>query len=351
MSDIQISVVMGVRNEADYIGDLLGDILAQNLPRDQFELIIADGESDDGTDEIIAQWIASHPDIQATLMPNPKRWQYPGVNMCIRQARGRAILVLDGHARIPSNFLSNNLAALESTGAGVVGGFWHTQGADSIWGKAIEGALSSWFGVGSARFRIAGRPGPVDVVPYGCFRREVFERVGLYREELGSNADLDIFQRVHEAGFMVYLDRNIRATYFARPNLRSLARQMFRNGRWFVAHLKATRPRHLAPLIFLLSLIGLPLLSLAWPPLIWAWVAMIGTYLAIAATTATRIATNMRSLASGTVAALVFPVMHISYGLGWLVGFVSPDVWRARRPSYKLPPQLNDTSAMSRLPP
>ncbi len=155
MSNVQISVVMGVRNEAGHIEELLADIAAQNLPKDQFEVIIADGESDDGTDDIIAHWMAEHPEIQAQLLHNSKRWQYPGVNMCIRQAQGKAMLVLDGHARIPVDFLSNNLEVLEKSGAGVVGGFWDTQGADSTWGKAIEGALSSWFGVGSARFRNA----------------------------------------------------------------------------------------------------------------------------------------------------------------------------------------------------
>jgi len=350
MSDVQISVVMGVRNEADHIEELLADIIVQDLSNGQFELIIADGESDDGTDDIIARWMADHPKIRAKLIHNAKRWQYPGVNMCIRHAQGEAILVLDGHARIPPDFLSNNLEALESSGAGVVGGFWNTRGAGSVWGKAIEGALSSWFGVGSARFRIEGEPGPVDVVPFGCFRREVFERVGLYREELGSNADLDIFQRVRQAGFMVYLDTSIQATYFARPNLQSLARQMFRNGRWFPAHLKATRPRHLAPLVFVLGMIGLPLLSLACLPLIWVWVAMVGCYVVASAVTAVRIGTNLKSVAIGARAAVVFPAMHIAYGLGWLVGFVSPDVWQARCRSHKSPPQLNATPTMTSLP-
>jgi len=344
MSNVQISVVMGVRNEAGHIEELLGDIAAQNLPKDQFEVIIADGESDDGTDDIIAHWMAEHPEIQAQLLHNSKRWQYPGVNMCIRQAQGKAMLVLDGHARIPADFLSNNLEVLEKSGAGVVGGFWDTQGADSTWGKAIEGALSSWFGVGSARFRIEGEPGPVDVVPFGCFRREVFERVGLYREALGSNADLDIFQRVHQAGFTVYLDSSIRATYFARPNLQSLARQMFRNGRWFPAHLKATRPRHLAPLVFVLGLIGLPPLSLAWAPLIWVWGAMVGSYAVL------RIGARLRNLDSGVRAAVVFPVMHLSYGLGWLAGFVSPDVWQARYKGHAAPPQLKASPTMTSLP-
>ena len=341
MSDVQISVVMGIRNEAGYIVELLGDILAQDLSRDQSELIIADGESSDGTDEIIEQWIERHPDVQATLLHNPKRWQYPGVNMCIRHARGNAVLVLDGHARVPVDFLANNLEALGSSGAGVVGGFWNTRGANSVWGKAIEGALSSWFGVGSAQFRIEGASGPVDVVPFGCFQREVFERVGLYREELGSNADLDIFQRVRQAGFVVYLDPDIVTTYFARPSLRSLARQMFRNGRWFLAHLKATRPRHLAPLLLVLGLVGLPVVALLWPAAIWIWGGMIAAYTLAGLYSAMRMGDRSRNIKIALAVLIVFPVMHISYGVGWLAGLFSRDVWSARVGADARPPQLS----------
>ena len=340
MCDVQISVVMGVRNEAQHIANVLDDIAAQDLSQHTLELIVADGESADGSKQMVANWIEGQTDISACLIHNPKRWQYPGVNCCIRKAQGEIILVLDGHARIPPDFLRKNLDVMDATGADVVGGLWETRGSDSIWGRAVEGALSTWFGVGGARFRIGAEAGPSDVVPFGCFRRTVFEKVGLYREELGSNADLELFQRVREAGMTIYLDPSIRSIYFARPSLRSLAWQMFRNGRWCPAHLSAVRARHLAPLLFLLACIGLPIAAMAWTPLWGVWVAMIGTYVVVSAITATRIGTNLRSVASGAAAALVFPAVHISYGLGWLVGVFSPDVRKARIRARHAPPSL-----------
>mgnify|MGYP001358316240 CR=1 FL=1 len=47
-----ITVVVPARNERRFIGDTLGQLLAQDYPREQLEILVCDGMSDDGTREI-----------------------------------------------------------------------------------------------------------------------------------------------------------------------------------------------------------------------------------------------------------------------------------------------------------
>jgi len=325
---------MAVRNEAAYIGPVLDDVSRQDLPQEEFELIIADGESGDGTWELLRRWAGDHRSLDVALLQNPNRWQYPGVNLAIRRARGRAMLILDGHCRLPDDFLRRNLEALRASGADVVGGLCETKGSPELLGSAIEAALSHPFGVGGSRFRIGAKAGRADVVPFGCFRREVFERIGLYREELGSNADLELFERVRRAGKKVHLDPAIRSTYLARGDLVALARQMFRNGRWFPAHLRAARSRHLAPAVLVVSLVGLPIVGAAWPAALWAWGGVVAAYGLGSLIASAHLAVKHKRPGLVLSGPIVFSAMHLPYGLGWLAGFLSPDVlkaWMARR--------------------
>ena len=197
-------------------------------------------------------------------------------------------------------------------------------------GTALSAAQRTRIGAGGAAFRIGGRARYVDAVPFPSVRREVFEQVGLFGRKLVRNADTEFFARARRAGVRIWFDPAIRSTYFVRPTLSTTAIQQFRNRYWFPAMLRAPRPRHLIPLGFVLALIGLPLLAWLWAPF-WMWVlaATLCAYTTVVAGTALTVQYDGLTVAGRLLLAVVIPVMHISYGLGWLTGFLSPRIWSA----------------------
>lgn len=337
---MKLSVLIAVRDEAEFLLDLLGDLEAQEGTGTPIEVLIGDGESDDGTAELARAW-CEKTKLDARFLSNPARLQYPGINALVAEATGDAMLLLDGHSRIASDYLRRVLDNLRADHGEIVGGVMRSVGRPGTTGAALAAAQAARLGAGGAAFRTARRPGLVHSVCFPAIRRGVFEKVGLFRGEILRNADTEFYARVHAAGFRVWLDPEIRSMYFVRATIGGTAAQQFANGRWFPALWRAARPRHLVPLGFVLALVGLPLCALLVTPLAWWCFAAMLTGYAIAVG-ATALAAKEEGLgAAGRARMLVvLPVMHVSYGLGWLAGLVSPAVWRAARRASEPPPQL-----------
>lgn len=321
-----VSIVVPCRNEATYIRGLLDSLLATSYPRDQLEVLIVDGMSDDGTRDVIAEYARRHPWIR--LLDNPKRTTPCALNLGICRARGTVILRMDAHAHYPPNYVADLVAWLERTGADNVGGACVTlPGAATVTARAIAAALAHPFGIGDARFRLGtSHLREVDTVPFGCFRREVFERVGVFDEELVRNQDDEFNFRLLRAGGRVLLVPGVVSYYYARRSLRQLARMFYHYG--FFKPLVALKVRRImtlrqiVPAAFVLSV---ALTALAAP-----WIAaartlavlILGSYLALDGTCALAIA-RRHGARVGLAAAFVLPVLHLSYGAGFLRGLAA----------------------------
>jgi succinoglycan biosynthesis protein ExoA len=337
---MKLSVLLAVRNEAEFLPDLLSDLDVQEDPGCEIEVLLGDGESDDGTAEIARTWCAQT-NLPARVLVNPARRQYPGVNALIGAAGGDAMLLLDGHCRIAPDFLLRVAANLREERAEIVGGVMASVGRSGTIGSALAAAQSTRLGAGGAAFRIATQAGFVHSVCFPAIRRHVFEKVGLFQVELLRNADTEFYDRVGKAGFRVWLDPSIRSSYLVRATIGSTAAQQFANGLWFPALWRAARPRHLVPLVFVLALIGLPLIALLITPIAgWFLAAMLGVYLL--AITGTALVAKQEGLdrAGRARMLVVLPVMHLSYGVGWLAGIFHPTVWRGARATSRPPPSL-----------
>lgn len=214
-----VSIVVPCRNETEYIRPLLDSILANTYPRDRLEVLIVDGMSDDGTRAVIAEYVARHPVIR--LLDNPKRITPCALNLGISRARGTIIVRMDAHASYPPNYVADLVDWLERTGADNVGGAWVTlPGGDTATARAIAAALSHPFGIGNARYRLGTTElREVDTVPFGCFRRDVFDRVGLFDEELVRNQDDEFNFRLLRAGGRILLVPGVVSHYYARRTL------------------------------------------------------------------------------------------------------------------------------------
>lgn len=318
-----VSIILPCFNEASFIRGVLADIAAQSYPADRIETWIVDGMSTDGTPEIVREWSASHPEVH--LLDNPDRFVPQAMNKGIRASGGEVILRMDAHASFPPDYVEKLVRGLEETGADNVGGIWITRSrSDGATARAIAAVLSHPLGVGNALFRIgAGQPTEADTVPFGCYRREVFDRYGYYDERLIRNQDIELNKRIRANGGRIMLLPEVWCTYFARDTYRALANNNYQNGLWVVRTARFTQQfsslslRHFGPLFFVLYLMAAMLLSFCG---LWiAWIPF-AFYLLLTGLAAFRIAAQERSVSLFFPAWVAFFVLHLSYGLGSLKG-------------------------------
>ena len=328
-----LTIVIPMRNEEAYVGRCLDSILPQVRGGDDVEVLLVDGQSTDCTREIAQAYADRDPRVR--VIDNPGRIVPTAMNLAIREARGDVIMRLDCHAEYADDYVDACLRVLARTGADNVGGYMATRpGSDTPVGRAIAAATSSVFGVGGSRFRVGGgEETEVDTVPFGCFRREVFDKVGPFDERLVRNQDIEMNTRIRRHGGRIVISPEIRLTYYTRSTYAGLRQQAFYNGLWnpYTLYLLGggIRPRHLVPMLFVLSLPALAALGLVW----WGFWAVLaaeaGLYLAASLVMAWRAA--RRGDASTLRVMAAFWQLHVAYGVGSLWGLVTAPLKLRRR--------------------
>jgi glycosyltransferase involved in cell wall biosynthesis len=330
----RLTVILPCRNEARYIGPCLDSILAGAYPRDRLEILVVDGNSSDGTRAVIRDYAARHP--QVRLLDNPHRIVPTALNIGIRRATGDVIARMDAHVIYPPEYLPRLVAALEESGADNVGGCVITLPADgTATAQAIAIALAHPFGVGNSHFRIGAREArSVDTVPFGCFRRELFATLGMFDEDLVRNQDDEFNYRIISRGGRIRLQPDIVCYYYARGSLAQLARMFYQYGAFkpLVARKvgRIMTLRQLIPAGFVTTLLGAAIAGAFWRP---AWLVAMGLTALYAAAILVCAARVWRSHGTrcATALALAFPVLHFSYGLGFLRGLRDGLLGRPRR--------------------
>lgn len=336
-NSIVISVIIPCRNESQFIGKCIDSILLNDYPKENIEVLVVDGMSEDGTREILNQFIKQHPFIR--ILDNPRRITPVAMNIGIKHAHGKVIVRMDAHTVYPSQFISTAVEYLDRTGAEVVGGPVITKpGADTLVAKSIALATSHPFGVGNSMFRTFAIEGYVDTVPFGAYRRDVFDKVGLFNERLVRNQDNELSSRILRAGGKIYLTSKLVANYYNQASLGGLLKQAFRTGMWNAVTLSinptAFRWRHFIPFIFVTALVSLAVLSvfLYWiQPL---FMALVGLYCFVNAASSIQIAVR-EGLKFVLILPIVFFLYHVCYGLGTWYGLLKMAVTGWEFDSYK----------------
>ena len=318
-----VSVVLPAYNEEKYIKSCIESLIRQTYPRDKMEWIIVDGNSTDKTRDIINEYIDEYPII---LLINEKRKTPISLNMGIKASKGQFIIRFDAHATFPLDYIEKCVNCLLTTGADNVGGWVETK-AEGFIGEAIAKMLSSKFGVGGSSFRTEKKSAYVDTVPFGAFRREVFDRIGLFNEELLRSEDNDINARIVEGGGKVFISEEINSTYYCRDSIPAVLKQGLQNGnalfRTMRINPKAMRIRHFIPFLFLLSVVALPLLGLfnsAFKIIFFAEMAcyfVLDIYYSFFTTDRIK----------GLVTFWLFPMFHICYGIGSALGLLNIEMY------------------------
>ncbi len=321
MQENLISIVMPVFNEERYIKACLDSLLEQDYPKEKMEWLFVDGGSTDKTKAILETYQKEYPAL-IFVLDNPNKTVPYAMNIGIRASRGKYMIRLDAHAEYAKDYISKCAHYLDTTDADNVGGGAETKSRGKV-GEAIALMLSSKFGVGNSEFRTGGAGGYVDTVPFGAFRREVFSNYGGYDERLTRNQDNEMNFRIRKNGGKIYLAPDIHLAYYCRDTVSGIAKMARTNGRWNVITMKmcpgSMGLRHFVPLLMVLSLLALGLGSLFWAPARWLLVTEALLYLALdvlfSGKQAKKASQFFRLL-------YLFPLFHISYGLGSLRGLL-----------------------------
>jgi glycosyltransferase involved in cell wall biosynthesis len=319
----RVSIVIPCRNEAGYIERCLDSILATDYPQDRLEILVCDGRSDDGTREILARYRSGRASV--ILLDNPQGTTPSALNAGIAAATGDIVVRMDAHVLYPPDYIRRLVQGLEESGADNVGGVLQTEPAeDTAVAKAIAVAMSHQFGVGNSHFRVGvSAPREVDTVPFGCFRRELFARVGLFDEELIRNQDDEFNLRLITRGGRVRLLPDVTCRYFARRTLAQLFLMYYQYGYFkpLVARKvgRVMTVRQLVPALLVASVATFASLSL-WLPAARGWlfllVSLYGSLVVVFALSAL----PRHGLPCAIALPVVFPTLHFSYGIGFLVG-------------------------------
>ena len=327
-----VSIIVPCRNESRGILRFIESVLTQDLSDLDCELIIADGMSDDDTREVLEHMLRHNAAVlPVKVIDNPGRIVSTGLNAAIRAARGEVIIRMDAHTEYAPDYIQCCVRVLQETGADNVGGPWQARGRGIV-GTGIAAAFRSQFCVGRGRAHDSLYEGPLDTVYLGCWRRSLFDRVGLFDPALVRNQDDEFNLRLTRASGRVWQSPRIVSRYQPRNSLRKLFQQYFQYGFWKVAVIRKHRLpaswRHVVPGIFVLANLVLPLAAFASfkfgaANLAWCstalWISEVLAYAmaSLAASVRTASREGWRLL---PILPVVFLTYHISYGAGFLIG-------------------------------
>ncbi len=328
-----ISVCVVARNEEKTIQGILSDIQRQTYPHDKMEIILIDSMSDDRTKQMMLQFKESHSefyDIQ--VLENPKRRLAPGWNVALRHYKGDAILRIDAHASVPEDFVMKNVEVLES-GEYISGGKRPNIIDDPTpWRETLLLAEQSMFGSSIASYRRSNKKSYVNTVFHGAYRREVFEKAGLFNEKLGRTEDNEMNYRIRKAGYRICYSPDIVSYQHTRSSLKAMLKQKYGNGYWVALTLKVCPGclsyYHFVPFLFVLAILLTTVLAVCGYPflgiLMWCvyWLASI----LMAVISVVYVKKNIYQI----LLPMLFFLMHVSYGVGSLLGVLKLPFWKCK---------------------
>jgi succinoglycan biosynthesis protein ExoA len=307
-----ISVILPVLNEAPHLEESVSAILSQDY-QGIFDVILSLGPSQDRTNEIANALVLR--DNRVKLVANPTGKTAAGLNLAIAASQSSVIVRVDGHAKIPNNYLSLAIEILRETGAVNVGGVMAAEGI-SKFEKAVARAMRSPLGVGASRFHTGGESGEVDTVYLGAFRREAIVTAGGFDERYTRAQDWELNHRLRKNGGKIYFDPRLHVTYRPRPNLIKLAKQYFQYGTWrrvvSRSHSGTINLRYLAPPFALVGTLISLISGLLIHPILYLPAVVYGGFVLLSSLLIAKSVSEYFSLLA------IIPTMHFAWGAGFI---------------------------------
>jgi glycosyltransferase involved in cell wall biosynthesis len=322
-----VSIVCPVYNEEKYIRDCIDSILCQDYPKEGMEVIFVDGNSTDNTVKIIEEYTNNCPFIR--VIRNPARIAPVAMNLGIKESRGEIIVRLDAHATYAPNYVSVLVNKLIELNADNVGSPCKTD----VLNKnpktlAIREVLSNRVGVGNSIFRIGiNKVKEVDTVPFGCWRKDIFGKIGFFDVRLNRNQDFELNKRIKKNGGKIYIIPDTYCIYYARETFKKIAKNAYDNGKWNILTIFYTKDmaslslRHYIPVVFLFSL---------FVPLLFMKIFFMAIHISIFSLCAyllliivTSISLTIKKKIKFIYLFFTFFILHISNGFGAIAGIIT----------------------------
>jgi glycosyltransferase involved in cell wall biosynthesis len=320
-----VTVIVPCRDEARFIGGCLQSIVDNGYPKERLQVVVIDGLSTDGTTKVVDQFSNAHRCV--TRIDNAKRITPAALNLGIAAALGDYILWMSAHNQYDRGYIGACIEWATRSGADNVGGIIVTKPREpTSFGRAVCAVLTHPFGVGNSRFRTSSsEPVWVDTVFGGCYRRDVFARVGLFNERLVRGQDLEFNLRLRKAGLRTLLVPSIRSTYYARSRALEFTKHNWVNGVWAILPFRYSdivpiSPRHLAPMLFVMGVLVTAILGIFVHSLWWLPVLALAAYGTGALAATADIARNEPDWRVVAFLPLAFALLHFGYGFGSLWG-------------------------------
>lgn len=336
-SNLVVSLCVVAYNEENCLPSLLDDIKAQDYPHERIEVVLIDSLSTDNTKKIMLEFQHNNKDFwNVQVLDNVKKLQAPGWNVAIKNYQGDIITRIDAHSSITVDFVSNNVK-LHENGEYVTGGPRPNIIDDCTpWKNVLLMAEQSMFGSGIAKYRHEGKQMYVNSLFHGSYRREVFDKVGGFDEQLGRTEDNEIHYRIRQAGYKICFSPSILSYQHARNSLKQMLKQKFGNGYWVVLTLKACPEclsiYHFVPLAFVLGIMFTSLMACfgIWQFALLMW----GIYWLMALLMSTFVTRNEKKHVVQLFLPVLFFLLHLSYGLGSLRGVFKLPFWKYQKKNY-----------------
>lgn len=348
-----ISVVIPCRDECRFIERCLDSLVASNYPKHRFEVLVIDGMSDDGTRAVLDEYARRYAFI--SVFDNPKRITPAALNIGILRAKGDYVFWVGAHSMCDKQFFTLSVDASEEYGADNIGGVMVTLPQDdSLMARSIVACISHPFGVGNSHFRTRpNEPKWVDTVFGGCYRRQVFQKIGLFNERLRRGQDLEFNRRLSKAGGRTLLVPEVVNYYYARSTFGSFWKHNWTNGVWAIlpflhSPIRPVSARHLVPLVFVTTILAMAVAALMSSTGKWLLLMATAPYVLVLLIASAAAARAQRDWLLLYTMPVTFASLHVAYGLGSLMGLLEI-AWRFlkgdRRPTPKSAwPTMDPTS-------
>ena len=320
-----VSLCVVACNEELFLPDLLNDLINQTYPHELIEILLIDSSSSDKTKQIMEEFSKKEDSFyNVEVLDNPQKIQAAGWNVAIVNASGDVIIRIDAHTHILADFIAKNMA-LQEKGEYITGGVRPCIIDNPTPGKEILLEVeNSLFGSSINRKVSKSKSGYVKTMFHAAYRKEVFDKVGLFNTKLLRTEDNEMHYRIRKAGYKLYCDSNIVSYQYARSDLKKMIKQKYGNGYWIGITLGicpgCISVFHLIPFAFLLGIIFSTIFAFF---SYWCFFAVLWIAYAIFVLAGT-IGTILRKRANQWTVLMpfMFLILHLSYGVGTLIGIV-----------------------------
>ena len=321
-----VSVIIPCRNEEKFIGQCLDSVINNNYSKNKLEILVVDGMSDDGTRRILEKYTKEYPFIK--FLDNYKKHIPCALNIGVRESRGEIIIRLDAHLFYPDDYLQKCVFYLDKYKADNIGAVWKILPRNNtLRGRAIALALGHHFGSGNSYFRTGSKKvREVSTFFGGCYRKDIFQKIGFYNENLKRSQDIELNLRLKKAGGKILIIPDIVCYYYVRSSLKDFFIHNIQDGIWAIYPLKFVKLyfnlRHYIPFIFVSGLLISGLLGIFISPFFWLFMFTLFLYLLLNIIFGIEVALKQKDIRFLFLMPVAFSVRHIGYGLGSIWGLV-----------------------------